>query len=164
MSRLNTLTTLVSAGYPVWYAYGVSRGVIDTSDGLAHELQVVSGIISESENKNNILRARDSWNALSEDERKKRIQEQNEKKNQEQLEKHTQNLEKHRQNIENYKKEIIETEKKKEQFYKDTKGDHSIEKLKIVSEYNTFIENKKKKIKEESAEISKLIRNLPSTS
>lgn len=42
MSRLNTLTTLVSAGYPVWYAYGVSRGVIDTSTGLAKDLCVPS--------------------------------------------------------------------------------------------------------------------------
>ena len=28
MSRLNTFTCLVSAGYPVWYSFGVSRGLI----------------------------------------------------------------------------------------------------------------------------------------
>ena len=38
MSRLNTMTTLVSAGYPAWYAYGVSRGIIDTTCGLRQDL------------------------------------------------------------------------------------------------------------------------------
>lgn len=42
MSRLNTLTTLVSAGYPVWYAYGISRGIIETRNGLLSTLRCVS--------------------------------------------------------------------------------------------------------------------------
>lgn len=46
MSRLNTLTTLVSAGYPAWYAFGVSRGIIDTSQGLRTDLVTpVSGLV-----------------------------------------------------------------------------------------------------------------------
>ena len=43
MSRLNTMTCLVSAGYPVWYAYGVSRGIISVHDGLRTDLVHVSG-------------------------------------------------------------------------------------------------------------------------
>ena len=39
MSRLNSLTTLVSAGYPFWYSYGVSRGIIDVSNGLSQDLR-----------------------------------------------------------------------------------------------------------------------------
>jgi hypothetical protein len=43
MSKLNTLTCLVSAGYPVWYSFGVSRGCIDVRDGLRTDLLSVSG-------------------------------------------------------------------------------------------------------------------------
>lgn len=32
------MTTLVTAGYPVWYSYGVSRGIIDVSNGLDQDL------------------------------------------------------------------------------------------------------------------------------
>ena len=51
MSKLNSLTCLVSAGYPVWYSYGVSRGVIDVSSGLRQELRqnAVSGNYPEWE-------------------------------------------------------------------------------------------------------------------
>lgn len=42
MSKLNTMTCLVSAGYPVWYAYGVSRGIISVHDGLRTDLVHVS--------------------------------------------------------------------------------------------------------------------------
>lgn len=40
MSRLNTFTTLVSAGYPAWYSFGVSRGILDVSSGLQTQLRV----------------------------------------------------------------------------------------------------------------------------
>ena len=57
MSKLNTLTTLVSAGYPVWYAYGVSRGVVDISHGLAQDLKSISGAnIAEQRKSYNIKR------------------------------------------------------------------------------------------------------------
>ena len=51
MSKLNSLTCLVSAGYPVWYSYGVSRGVIDVSSGLRQELRqnAISGNYPEWE-------------------------------------------------------------------------------------------------------------------
>ena len=49
MSRLNTLTTLVSAGYPAWYAYGVSRGIIDTTSGLREDLQQQQGSVAYGE-------------------------------------------------------------------------------------------------------------------
>lgn len=40
---LNTLSTLMSAGYPAWYAYGVSRGTISLKDGLRTQLRSVAG-------------------------------------------------------------------------------------------------------------------------
>lgn len=56
MSRLNTLTTLVSAGYPAWYSFGVSRGIIDTSQGLRTDLVTpVSGLQPEIRIDNNCV-------------------------------------------------------------------------------------------------------------
>jgi hypothetical protein len=40
--KLNTLTTLISAGYPFWYAFGVSRGVVEISNGLRQDIRSAS--------------------------------------------------------------------------------------------------------------------------
>ena len=40
------MTCLVSAGYPVWYAYGVSQGVISMQHGLQTDLVRVSGTLT----------------------------------------------------------------------------------------------------------------------
>ena len=127
MSRLNTLTTLVSVGYPVWYAYGVSRGVIDTSDGLAHELRVVSGTFESKEStrsqfEKRKIEAQNRLNNLTPQQKKERKEQKRKQyeEKREELEKELLNVqtnfkndlkEKNTENIRYYNKQIKDIKK-----------------------------------------------------